>query len=343
MLGGRRQVDGLLRDLAEGEALLAPVLARQVGEELLQRPGAHDRAGQVVPAARLGLLDDRDRHLAEALQQVSGRRPAAAAAGWRAARPAVPPPTIATPTSISSSSASSVALDELLRRVDRRRVRRRDDLAVAVAEPAMALSSLLGLHGLGELRQDLVEVADDAEVGELEDRGVRVLVDRHDVLRGLHADLVLDRAGDARREVQLRRDGLARLADLRRVGVPAGVDHGARGGDGAAERAGELLAELEALGLAEAAAAGDEDVGVLDVRRRRRAARRAGPSSACSTRRRLDVDVLDRRPRRAPDSLISNALRRPMMMPEVALVLARSRSASRRGSGARRRACRRRR
>src|SRR4029077_4262867 len=83
--------------------------------------------------------------------------------------------------------------------------------------------------------------------------------------RGLHADLVLDRAGDARREVQLRRDGLARLADLRRVRVPAGVDDRARGGDGAAERTGELLAQLEALGLAEAAAPGHEHVGVLDV------------------------------------------------------------------------------
>ena len=106
-----------------------------------------------------------------------------------------------------------------------------------------------------------------AEVGEFEDRRVGVLVDRDDVLRALHPDLVLDRAGDARREVQLRRDRLAGLADLRRVGVPAGVDHRARGGDGALppNAAGELLGQLEALGLAEAATAGDEDVGALDV------------------------------------------------------------------------------
>src|SRR3954453_23494005 len=132
--------------------------------------------------------------------------------------------------------------------------------------PAMALAPA-GLHRVGQLRQDLVEVADDAEVGELEDRRVGVLVDGHDVLRGLHADLVLDRAGDARREVQLRRGGLARLADLRRVRVPAGVDHRAGRGDGgvAAEGLGEVVAELEALGLAEAAAAGDEDASALDV------------------------------------------------------------------------------
>ena len=42
-----------------------------------------------------------------------------------------------------------------------------------------------------------VHVADDAEVAELEDRRVRVLVDRDDHARALHADLVLDRAGDA--------------------------------------------------------------------------------------------------------------------------------------------------
>src|SRR5215204_5894234 len=86
-------------------------------------------------------------------------------------------------------------------------------------------AALAGLHGLGELGDDLVEVADHPEVGELEDRGVRVLVDRDDVLRALHADLVLDRAGDARREVELRRDGLPRLADLGGIGVPARVDH----------------------------------------------------------------------------------------------------------------------
>src|SRR5690606_29363207 len=131
---------------------------------------------------------------------------------------------------------------------------------------AMSVSGpLLGLHGLGELGQDLMEVAHDAEVGELEDRGVRVLVDRHDVLRGLHPDLVLDGARDTRREVELRRDRLAGLTDLRRVRVPAGVDDRAGGRDGTAERGGELLAEAERLGLAETAAAGDEHVGVLDV------------------------------------------------------------------------------
>src|SRR3954453_18986128 len=163
------------------------------------------------------------------------------------AMPAWPPPTIATPTSMRSSGSSVGGPTN------------------SAAESTgggnslgatLTLCALLCLHGLGELRDDLVEVADDAEVGELEDRGVRVLVDGHDVLGALHADLVLDRAGDAVREVELRRDGPARLAGLGAVGVPAGVDHRAGRRDGAAERARELLERVKALLLAEAAAAG---------------------------------------------------------------------------------------
>src|SRR4051794_40311102 len=179
------------------------------------------------------------------------------------ARPAVPPPTIATPTSMRSSSSSSSRLTNSLTGSTGG-----GNCAGAAWWPlreAIVLRTLLGLHGLGELGQDLVEITNDAEVGELEDRGVRVLVDRHDVLGVLHADLVLDRARDARGQVQLRRDGLARLADLGGVGVPAGVDHRSGGRDRTAERARERLERLEALGLAEPAAAGHEHVCVLDV------------------------------------------------------------------------------
>src|SRR3954447_1160886 len=194
---------------------------------------------------------------------VSGSSASSWSSRLAVARPAVPPPTIATPTSMRSSSASRSRL------MNSFCVSTGGGYAAGTTRPlpfaaAMALA-LAGLHRLGELGEDLVEVADDPEVGELEDRGVRVLVDRHDVLRGLHADLVLDRAGDARGEVQLRRDGLARLADLRRVGVPAGVDDRAGRRDGAAQGPGEGLERLEALGLAEPTAPGHEDVGALDV------------------------------------------------------------------------------
>src|SRR3954454_4165586 len=127
------------------------------------------------------------------------------------ARPAGPPPMIATPTSMRSSSGSVGGPTNSSASFT-------GGGNSAGATRSFANSSpLLRLHGLGQLRHDLVEVADHPEVAELEDRRVRVLVDREDVLGVLHPDLVLDRAGDARRQVQLRRDGLPGLADLRRV------------------------------------------------------------------------------------------------------------------------------
>src|ERR1700733_13302653 len=144
-------------------------------------------------------------------------------------------------------------------------------MALPLLEPCPDISdllaSLLRLHSLCELGQDLVEVTDAAEIGEWKDRRFVFFVNGDDVLRTLHADRVLDRPGDTRGEVQLGRYGLARLADLRRVGVPAGVDHRAGGSNRAVatERLGQVLRELEALGLAEATAARHEDVGALDV------------------------------------------------------------------------------
>src|SRR4051794_19909482 len=161
------------------------------------------------------------------------------------ARPAGPPPMIATPTSMRSSSGSvggptnSAASST------------GGGNSAGAMQSFANSASLLGLNRLCQLRHDLVEIADDPEVAELEDRRVRVLVDRDDVLGGLHPDLVLDRPRDAGREVELRRNGLAGLADLARVGEPACVDDRARCCDRAAERARELLAEVEVLGLAE--------------------------------------------------------------------------------------------
>src|ERR671915_1079453 len=157
------------------------------------------------------------------------------------ASPAGPPPTIATPTSIRSSSASTGGPTNSLA----------ESTGGGNSIGAVLTSALLGLHRVGQLGQDLVQVAHHPEVRELEDRRVRVLVDRDDVLRVLHADLVLDGPGDSGRQVQLRRDRLAGLADLGGVRVPAGVDHRAGGGDRAAERAGQGLELVEALLLAE--------------------------------------------------------------------------------------------
>src|SRR5690348_8748460 len=84
-------------------------------------------------------------------------------------------------------------------------------------EATSARGLLLGLEQLDELRHDLVDVADDSEIGDREDRGLAVLVDRDDVVAVLHADKVLGCAGDTERDVHLRLHGLASLADLEGV------------------------------------------------------------------------------------------------------------------------------
>src|SRR5262245_741586 len=117
-----------------------------------------------------------------------------------------------------------------------------------------ALADLVG--GLGH---HLEQISDDAEVGEVEDGRLGVLVDRHDRLGRLHAGPVLDRAGDAQGDVELRVHRLACLPDLELVRVEAGVAGRARRADRGTEQVGELLDQLEVLRAAEAPTAGDHD------------------------------------------------------------------------------------
>src|SRR5262249_37046984 len=126
--------------------------------------------------------------------------------------------------------------------------------------------SLALLELFDQLRDDLEDVADDAEVGHLEDRRVGISVDGDDRLRALHAGQVLDRAGDPARDVEIGLHGLAGLADLERVGHPRGVDRGARRADGAAQELRQLLQHREPLRPFEAASARDDDPSVLELR-----------------------------------------------------------------------------
>src|SRR5207253_11473013 len=83
-------------------------------------------------------------------------------------RPLLPPPSF--PTRRSSDLPLVLGIggrpDELLRRIDVRRV---VDWSYGHAARVLA-AALLRLHGLCELREDLVEVPHDPEVRELEDR-----------------------------------------------------------------------------------------------------------------------------------------------------------------------------
>ena len=59
-----------------------------------------------------------------------------------------------------------------------------------------------------------MHVTDDAEICNAEDRRFFVFVDRDDVLRTLHADHVLRRAGNAGRDINTRLHNFASLTNL---------------------------------------------------------------------------------------------------------------------------------
>src|SRR3954464_2209681 len=131
---------------------------------------------------------------------------------------------------------------------------------------AYAGSALAGLDRLGQLRSDLEQVTDDAEIGDLEDRRLFVLVHRDDRLRRLHTGAVLDRSGDAQCDIQLRRHGLTGLAHLELARVVAGIDRGTRRADGGTERIGQFLDHAEVLSAADSAAARHDHGGLGELR-----------------------------------------------------------------------------
>ena len=89
---------------------------------------------------------------------------------------------------------------------------------------------------------------------------------------------MLDRAGNADRDVKLGRDHLAGLPDLPIVGRIARVDRGARGAHRRAELVGHRLDErLEVLRLLHRAAAGDDNSGRREFRSVRLGERRLDP------------------------------------------------------------------
>src|SRR3954468_21816255 len=111
------------------------------------------------------------------------------------------------------------------------------------------------------------EVAGDAVIGDLEDGRLWILVDRDDGARAFHPDEMLDRAGDAERDVELGRHGLPRAADLAIHRQPAGVADRTRGRDLGAHRLRELLRELQVLLPLDAAPNRDDAFGLREIDR----------------------------------------------------------------------------
>src|SRR5712691_8063675 len=118
--------------------------------------------------------------------------------------------------------------------------------------------------------RDFEEVAYDAVVGDLEDRRFRILVDGADHFRRPHAREMLDGAGDAEAQVELRRDGASGLADLEPVRPPAGVHGRARGADGRADHFRERFQDDEVLGPLEPPPAGHHDLRLRELWQARR-------------------------------------------------------------------------
>src|SRR6185437_5961912 len=90
-------------------------------------------------------------------------------------------------------------------------------------------------------------------------------------------------------------DDLARLADLRGVRVPAGVDNCARSAYRTPERLRELLGQREILRCTEPAAAGDDHVRVLDRRAARLLSLLRDDLRAARVFFEVDAHLLDRR------------------------------------------------
>src|SRR5215831_2329483 len=115
---------------------------------------------------------------------------------------------------------------------------------------------------LREEWDDLEQIADEPEVGDLEDRRVRVLVHGADDLGGAHAGQMLDRPRDPTPDVELGGDGPASLSDLEAVRPPPRVDGGARGAHRSADHSRELLEQDEVLGALEPPPARHDDLGL---------------------------------------------------------------------------------
>src|SRR3989475_6996486 len=180
------------------------------------------------------------------------------------ARPAGPAPTIRTSSSIRSPAPSAPSF-----RISRSsgsggwycagRNRSPGPSGTPLGLPAPSAMGLF--YFFGEFGNDLEQIPHDSVVRHLEDRGVFVLVDRHDDFGGTHPREVLDGTGDPDRDVQGGADRLAGLSHLFRVRAPTGVHDGARRAHRRASREGrgQLFQHLEVRGLLEPPTPGHDD------------------------------------------------------------------------------------
>jgi len=118
---------------------------------------------------------------------------------------------------------------------------------------------------LGQRRDDGEEIPDDSEIGDPEDRRLRVLVDGHDVLGSRHPREMLDGARHAGRNIEVGPDHASGLTDLMLVIDPPGVDRRPRGANRSAECVGQIANQREIRRFLQTAPAGNDDVGLGDA------------------------------------------------------------------------------
>src|SRR6476619_5030310 len=122
------------------------------------------------------------------------------------------------------------------------------------------------LQFLDELGHDLVRVAHQTKIGNVEDGRVWVAIDGHNCAGVFHARQMLYGAGDTYCDVEFRRYDFSRLADLQLVGRNTCVDKRARAADRAAKRIRQFADEpLEVFAVLERSTARDDDSRFGDI------------------------------------------------------------------------------
>ena len=131
---------------------------------------------------------------------------------------------------------------------------------MAILVPANDVVALA--ERIHQLRHDFKQIPNQPVIRHLEDRCIGILVDGDDDFRFLHPGQMLDGAGDADREVKLRRNDLAGLADLIVIRDKAGVDRSTAGAERGTELVGERFKQLlVVLATAQPTTTGDDDLG----------------------------------------------------------------------------------
>lgn len=104
--------------------------------------------------------------------------------------------------------------------------------------------SLLLLQLSRQFRHYVEQIPNETHVGDLKNGRIGVLVDGRDDFTILHARQMLNRAGNAGAEIQLRRDIFARLTYLQTIVREAAVNSCPRGANGSAQRIGQRWDEV---------------------------------------------------------------------------------------------------